>query len=66
MTKLRWERILIVDDVAANLEILANILAPLYSVQVAKSGKGALEIAQTPPVLLKGKTFRVKVFRIKT
>ncbi|MBI3037750.1 response regulator [bacterium] len=39
--------ILIVDDIPQNLEILGNVLSPFYSVQVATSGKKALEIAQT-------------------
>ncbi|PKL51124.1 MAG: hybrid sensor histidine kinase/response regulator [Candidatus Riflebacteria bacterium HGW-Riflebacteria-2] len=38
------ETILIVDDVAANLEIISNILLPKYSVMAVKSGKRALEV----------------------
>lgn len=39
--------ILIVDDVAANLEILSSILAQDYSVKAVKSGKRALEVMQS-------------------
>jgi signal transduction histidine kinase len=46
---MRKESILIVDDVPANLEILVNILSPIYAVMVAKNGKKALEIAQNSP-----------------
>ncbi|MDD3146889.1 MAG: response regulator [Candidatus Riflebacteria bacterium] len=42
--------ILIVDDIAANLEILFNILIDDYTIKAAKCGKKALEIAQTFPV----------------
>jgi len=45
----RKETILVVDDVPENLEILANILSPDYTVMAAKNGKKALEIAQTAP-----------------
>ncbi|OGK10348.1 MAG: hypothetical protein A2W80_05490 [Candidatus Riflebacteria bacterium GWC2_50_8] len=40
------ETILIVDDVAANLEIVSSILLPHYSVMAVKSGKKALEVMQ--------------------
>ncbi|MBF0544966.1 MAG: two-component system response regulator [Candidatus Riflebacteria bacterium] len=38
--------ILIVDDVAQNLEILGSILKDSYSVRIAMNGKKAIEIAQ--------------------
>lgn len=41
--------ILVVDDKASNLEVLAHILKPLYSVRVARTGAFALEIAATVP-----------------
>jgi PAS domain S-box/diguanylate cyclase (GGDEF) domain len=39
-------RLLIVDDVAANIRILANLLKDEYTIQVANNGQKALEIAQ--------------------
>lgn len=42
--------ILIVDDMAANLEILSKILIDDYSITAAKSGTKALKIAQTFPL----------------
>ncbi len=41
------EMILIVDDIAANLEIISTILMPEYTVMAAKNGKKALEIMQS-------------------
>lgn len=37
--------VLVVDDDRSNLDVLAHILKPLYTVQVAKSGMGALKRA---------------------
>ena len=50
MDKTVKETILIVDDVAANLEILSNILFSQYEVKVVKSGRKALEIAKAFPL----------------
>ena len=45
--------ILIVDDVKENLDILIEILSPLYSVKPALNGKAALKIAEkTQPDLI--------------
>ncbi|MBF0260608.1 MAG: response regulator [Magnetococcales bacterium] len=46
--------VLIVDDVSENLDILKEILAPCYRVQVATKGRLALKIAvsPTPPDLI--------------
>ena len=41
--------VLIVDDVPANIQILANLLSDDYRVKVANSGAKALEIAQALP-----------------
>ena len=41
--------ILIVDDIADNLDLLANVLRPEYRVRVANSGSRALGIAAAPP-----------------
>ncbi|BBL70840.1 ATP-binding protein [Methylogaea oryzae] len=41
--------LLIVDDEPENLEIIADILQPLYRVRVAASGRRALEIAAADP-----------------
>lgn len=49
MTISQKETILIVDDVPANLEIMATILSPEFTVMAAKSGRKGLEIAQTSP-----------------
>lgn len=46
----RKETILIVDDVAANLEIISSILLPEYSVMAVKSGKRALEVMLSSPL----------------
>ncbi|WP_217994928.1 response regulator [Methylogaea oryzae] len=40
---------MIVDDEPENLEIIADILQPLYRVRVAASGRRALEIAAADP-----------------
>ncbi len=46
-------RILIVDDSAANIEMLHAILQPDYAVSVAMNGEDALELARiTPPDLI--------------
>ncbi len=47
-------RLLIVDDVATNIRILANLLKDEYTIQVANNGQKALEIAQGnhPPDLI--------------
>ncbi|MBU1105280.1 MAG: response regulator [Candidatus Riflebacteria bacterium] len=50
MTISKKETLLIVDDIAGNLEIMSNILLPDYDIKVAKSGRKALEIAQTMPL----------------
>ena len=49
MTIAQKETILVVDDVAGNLEIMSNILSADYDLKVAKSGKKALEIARLSP-----------------
>jgi len=41
--------ILIVDDAAANIAVLAEILKPHYQVRVAKDGARALKIAALTP-----------------
>ncbi len=38
--------ILIVDDVVENLDILSNLLAPMYKVQAATSGEKALKVLE--------------------
>lgn len=43
--------ILVVDDVPANIEILAGILGDDYQVKVARNGAKALSIAATPPLV---------------
>ncbi len=50
----RSHSILVVDDIPINLSVIAEILAPHYSVKVAKNGARALEIvnASTPPDLI--------------
>lgn len=47
-------RLLIVDDVATNIRVLANLLKDEYIIQVANNGQKALEIAQSnnPPDLI--------------
>jgi len=42
--------ILIVDDVASNIEVLANVLKDDYQIKVAQSGAKALELALTYPI----------------
>jgi diguanylate cyclase (GGDEF)-like protein len=46
--------VLIVDDEKINLDILAQVLAPMCNVIIAKSGKRALELAEerTPDLIL--------------
>lgn len=46
--------VLIVDDMAANIRVLANLLKDDYTIQVANQGQKALEIAQgdSPPDLI--------------
>ena len=48
------QTILIVDDVAANISILAELLRPKYKIRVATNGEKALEIAfsENPPDLI--------------
>lgn len=48
------QRILIVDDVKTNIEILANLLKDKYIIQIATNGKKALDIAfsSNPPDLI--------------
>jgi CheY-like chemotaxis protein len=41
--------ILVVDDVAENIDVLAGVLAPEYNVRIALDGQAALEIASSPP-----------------
>ena len=50
----RLATVLIVDDVSANIKILANLLKDEYIIQVANKGQKALEIARskTPPDLI--------------
>ncbi|PKL51125.1 MAG: two-component system response regulator [Candidatus Riflebacteria bacterium HGW-Riflebacteria-2] len=50
MTNSQRETILVVDDVAGNLEIMSNILSVDYDLKVAKSGKKALQIACLVPL----------------
>lgn len=50
MTIAQKETILVVDDVAGNLEIMSNILSADYDLKVARSGKKALEIACMAPL----------------
>ncbi len=45
-------KILIVDDSATNLKLLAELLNKDYSVKVAKNGEQALELAQSQPDLI--------------
>lgn len=42
-------RILVVDDTPENVDVLAGILSPSYSVKIALSGEKALRLAQTAP-----------------
>ncbi|RNF68413.1 response regulator [Marinomonas rhizomae] len=51
---LKRKRILIVDDVPKNIDLLKNILSEQYHVQVAKGGKLALEIVNRslPDIIL--------------
>lgn len=45
--------ILVVDDVVENLDILVELLSPLYSIKAATSGAAALKIAdKTKPDLI--------------
>lgn len=45
-------RVLIVDDTAANIHLLAEILSNSYEILIATSGKDAIQIAQTQEVSL--------------
>ena len=47
-------RVLVVDDTPANLTLMANLLSPLYQVQLATSGAKALELVrrQTPDLVV--------------
>lgn len=42
--------VLIVDDVASNVEVLANILKEKYQIKIAQSGEKALELALKYPL----------------
>ncbi|WP_328825011.1 response regulator [Zoogloea dura] len=42
--------ILIVDDVPENLEVLGELLQPLYRVRAAQNGARALQVARTRPI----------------
>ncbi len=42
--------ILIVDDVPENLEVLGELLQPLYRVRAAQSGARALQVARSRPI----------------
>ena len=42
--------ILIVDDVPENLEVLGELLQPLYRVRAAQNGGRALQVARTRPI----------------
>jgi putative two-component system response regulator len=44
----RARSVLIVDDAAVNLQLLADVLRPRYAIRVARDGERALEIAQGP------------------
>jgi putative two-component system response regulator len=46
--------ILVVDDVAENIELLCQVLAPKYKVRIAKNGEKALQIifSEQPPDLV--------------
>jgi PleD family two-component response regulator len=45
----RRATILVVDDVASNIDVISGILKGTYQVKVANSGENALRIAQTEP-----------------
>ena len=42
--------VLIVDDTPANINLLANLLKPIYDIRVANGGANALELAQIEPL----------------
>ena len=42
--------VLVVDDVASNVEVLANILKDQYQIKIAQSGEKALELALKHPL----------------
>ena len=42
--------ILVVDDVPENIEVLGELLQPLYRVRVAQSGARALRVARSEPI----------------
>lgn len=47
------QTILLVDDVAINIDVLTGILSPLYKIKAAKSGERALKISlANPPDLI--------------
>lgn len=52
--KKNGEVVLVVDDIPGNIEIIAEILQPMYEIKVALNGKKALKIAasKTPPDLI--------------
>ena len=54
MLRAEKNRILIVDDEKANIEILSSILSPEYTVYMTKSGFGAIELASkhSPDLIL--------------
>ena len=48
------QTVLIVDDAPENIDILKNVLAPIYKIKVANDGAGAVRIAysDSPPDLI--------------
>lgn len=53
-TSLDKRKILIVDDIAANIKVLANLLSDDYTIQIANSGIKGLQVARSknPPDLI--------------
>jgi DNA-binding response OmpR family regulator len=52
--RLKRSTVLVVDDVASNIEVIADVLKDDYTIKVAISGKKALELAETkaPDIIL--------------
>ncbi|AEF53699.1 HD domain-containing phosphohydrolase [Marinomonas posidonica] len=49
MSEIKTYTIMVVDDIADNINVLSNLLRPFYKVKAATSGKKALSIASTSP-----------------
>jgi len=49
MAEEQRKTVLVVDDTEANIDVLVEILDPLYDVSVAMDGESALEIAESEP-----------------